>query len=68
MRDMWLLLVLLLATALVLRSRGILTERVIIHPLIIPLFPGFNLSRYKRSFEVVLMPAPPKSLPALQSV
>jgi len=38
MRDMWLLLVLLLATVLVLRSRGTLIEHLVAHPFTYSLF------------------------------
>jgi len=43
MHDMWLLLVLLPATVLVLRSPGILTERIIFHPITLSPFPKFSL-------------------------
>ena len=44
----WLLLVLLHATVLVLRGRGILTERVVTHPTTLsPFFPRFSLWQVK---------------------
>jgi len=39
MLDMWLLLVLMPVIVLVLRSRGIFTERVVAHPNTLSLFP-----------------------------
>jgi len=51
MRDMWLILVLLPKIDLVLRSRGILTERVVAHPITLSLFsPGFCYDKWKSSY------------------
>jgi len=48
---MWLLLVLLPVTVLVLGSRGILTVRVVAHPITFsPFFPGFCYDRRKSSY------------------
>ena len=53
MRDMWLLLVLSPTTVLVLRSRGILTERVITHPITISLFPQVFIATGRSRFIYV---------------
>jgi len=45
MRDMWLLLVLLPATVLVLRSRGILTGCAVAHPSTLFAFSRFSCDR-----------------------